>query len=141
MAHGAMRGKPPEARLFARVDKTETCWLWTGPVNSYGYGRLAINGHQVMAHRLSYEFFVGPIPEGLTLDHLCRVRRCVRPEHLEPVTNAENVLRGESFVAVNKTKTHCPKGHVYDEANTRVYRGRRHCRACDRERLARRRAR
>jgi hypothetical protein len=86
------------------------------------------------AHRWSYEHFVGPIPEGLHIDHLCRVRRCVNPDHLEPVTPKENYLRGEGPTARNSTKTHCKYGHKFDKSNTSVYGGRRHCNECGRRR-------
>ena len=86
-------------------------------------------------HRAIYEKFVGPIPDGLTIDHLCRNRLCVNPAHLEPVTLAANVLRGESLPAKNARKTHCPKGHPYDETNTHITKqGWRICKACNRER-------
>jgi len=82
-----------ERRFWSYVEKTETCWLWTGHLTDDGYGRLGINGQLVLAHRFAYELLVGPIPEGLHLDHLCRVRHCVKPDDLEPVTPAENVRR------------------------------------------------
>lgn len=130
-------------RFFWRVDKTDPngCWLWTGSREPKGYGRFWLNGQQFKAHRAAYELLVGPIPEGLVLDHLCRVRVCVNPAHLEPVTNRENILRGEGRTAVQARRTHCPKGHPYDEANTivRQRHGRptRQCRACARDRVRR----
>lgn len=87
---------------------------------------------KAMAHRVVYEAWVGPIPEGLTLDHLCRVRCCVNPLHLEPVTRGENVLRGDAFTAVNARKAHCPQGHPYDYRDPTH--GYRRCTKCDRER-------
>lgn len=116
--------------FWARVDKTGDCWLWTGRLTSHRYGSVGSKGS---AHRIAYELTVGPIPEGLTIDHLCRVRHCVNPAHLEPVTMTENVRRGESFSAVNARKTHCPRGHAYDEKNTyRLPSGSRWCRECKR---------
>lgn len=101
------------------------CWFWLGSLNANGYGRFAANGKNRHAHRFSYETLVGPIPHGLHLDHLCRVPCCVNPEHLEPVTNAENVLRG--WKARGKY-THCKHGHLIDGiTNWRIGTT---CRAC-----------
>jgi hypothetical protein len=116
---------------WSRVEKTETCWLWTGNRNPNGYGRF---GKPVQyAHRVAYEAMVGPIPDGLTLDHLCRIRHCVNPAHLEPVTAAVNTMRGTSPTVANTKKTHCPAGHPYDERNTAVRGGKRACRECNRQ--------
>lgn len=114
-------------RFLARVEVDENgCWIFSGETTHNGYGRFFHAGRHEMAHRFAYRMLRGPIPEGLTLDHLCRVRPCVNPAHLEPVTNAENARRGATA-----NRTHCPSGHAYDEANTRVYQGRRYCRACN----------
>jgi hypothetical protein len=111
------------------------CWLWTGGVRCGGYGQLWSGGKQVVAHRFAYEQFVGPIPSGLTLDHLCRVRCCVNPRHLEPVTQKENVLRGFGPTAENKRTTHCQQGHEYTPENTLIIAGvSRRCRTCNRKR-------
>jgi HNH endonuclease len=105
------------------------CWLWRGYVSkSTGYGGLGIRG--LLAHRLIYEELIGPIPKGLQIDHLCRVRRCVNPWHLEPVTRKVNILRGEGRAALNARKTACPKGHAYDLV---LASGSRWCSRCARE--------
>lgn len=119
------------------------CWTWTGCLSADGYGNAKIAGRDVRVHRWAYESIGGKsIPDGLVLDHLCRNRACCNPEHLEPVTNRENVLRGIGFAAVNAAKTHCPQGHEYTPENTYVSRrGQRKCRTCKRARdRARRRA-
>lgn len=85
--------KPVLPRLLARTDKTESCWLWVGHLNNMGYGSLRITRRSDLAHRLMHEELVGPIPDGLEVDHICRVRRCVNPAHLELVTHGENIRR------------------------------------------------
>ena len=122
---------------------TNDCWLFAGYVDPQGYGRhfYTFNGKTtyIYAHRLMYEQLVGEIPKGLVIDHLCRVRHCVNPAHLEPVTASINTLRGEGVMA-NKRKTHCYKGHEFTEWNTQYRKsGWRVCRTCNRERLAKQR--
>lgn len=100
-------------RLLAKVAESPSgCWLWQASVDQYGYGRIKIGGRQgrpVAAHRVAYEQLVGPIPDGLELDHLCRMPACVNPAHLEPVTRGVNQTR--AFAARAMTRTHCEKGH------------------------------
>lgn len=124
-----------EERFWAKVDKRgpEDCWLWTAYLKPTGYGEIGLGGRNqpmVHAHRVSYEIANGPIPEGLVIDHLCRVRNCVNPAHLEAVTNKENLLRGVGPSALSARKTHCSQGHPYDEGNTYTHQGTRHCKEC-----------
>lgn len=134
------RAEDPKTKLMARVASgLNGCRIWTGAKNDKGYGLINVNGVRVYTHRLAYELFVGPIPDGLVIDHLCRNPPCCNPSHLEPVTGAENTRRGEPA-----QRTHCPQGHPYDEANTRWRKKidkksrrpvlARDCRQCDRER-------
>lgn len=129
--------KPPPAKapvsinkdfILARVaiDASSGCWNWTAKVAAHGYGR---HGHHY-AHRSSYEAFVGPVPDGLNIDHLCRNRRCVNPAHLEPVTQLENVRRGDAG-----PKDFCVRGHQFTTDNISLRAtGQRMCRACMHER-------
>lgn len=126
---------PPEERFWPKVTFTDSCWLWNGARTDREYGlfRLVRPKRMIGAHRFAYEQFNGPIPSELTIDHLCRVRYCVNPAHLEVVTRGENVLRGTGLSAVNARKTHCKRGHAFDEVNTAYSpTGARICRACNR---------
>lgn len=119
--------------FWDKIDqRPDGCWHWTGSINGAGYGRFGRGQYgSRIAHRLTYLALVGPIPDGLTLDHLCRVRHCVNPDHLDPVTHAENMRRGHWAEA-----THCANGHPWDKPN--MYRdreGKRRCRACKRQRM------
>lgn len=109
------------------------CWVSDRGAGSNGHTRLLVDGHQVYTHRLAYTVYVGDIPAGLVLDHLCKVPACCNPAHLEPVTSRTNTMRGNTIPAMHARATHCPKGHEYTEENT--YRrpdGRpwRACRTC-----------
>lgn len=133
--------RPALDRFAEKIALTDPgCLIWIGGAANNGYGTFWIDGRNVSAHRWSYEYHSGPIPAGLHLDHLCRNRRCVNPEHLEPVTCRENILRGEGSAAQHSQLTHCPAGHAYSGANLYTPPGRpreRHCRQCN---LARNRA-
>ena len=116
------------------------CWLWEGSAISTGYGNLTWQQSVFLAHRVAFEAFRAPVPAGLDLDHLCRVRRCCNPDHLEPVTRRVNLARGvgaEVTRARHATRTHCKAGHEFTPTNTRLRRGRRECRTCIREQKAR----
>ena len=133
-----------ERRFWAKVNKEGPipikrpdlgpCWLWTGGKGGGGYGHFKLDRKMKYSHQYTYESLVAPIPEGLQLDHLCRNRSCVNPGHLEIVSNAENIRRGEAGQH-QRIKTHCPKGHPYDLFNTYFSPSRinRQCRTCCRE--------
>lgn len=120
----------PENRFWNKVDRGGKCWIWTASTNSEGYGNFWVDGRLVKAHRFSYELVRGKIKDGFQLDHLCRVRACVNPNHLETVTSAVNTMRGESIQAKNARKTHCVRGHSEWRIRNR---GTRYCGACCRE--------
>lgn len=140
-----MKRETWEQRVLANFDKDpETgCWLWRGCLTRYGYGTVTWQQRAQHAHRTVWELLVGPIPAGLVLDHLCRVRRCVNPEHLRPITNLENLQAPGSLspATLNRQKTVCPNGHEYSEENTYFTKGgARKCRACAADRARSRRA-
>lgn len=115
------------ARFWDKIELDGSCWAWTGGLGHNGYGQFEVDGHNLRAHRFSYETFVEPIPAGHQLDHLCRNRRCVRWSHLEPVLPRENIRRGTNHVARHMASSACPQGHPYSGTNNR---GERICRIC-----------
>lgn len=144
--------RPLAERVLDKFEIGDGCWGWVGSLNSSGYGQINSGGHSgrpLPAHRVVYEMVRGPIPDGLQLDHLCRNRACVRPDHLEPVTQEENIRRGDAgFVHKMRMQatTHCVKGHEFTPENTGPGRNpngnpKRVCRACKRDREADRRQR
>ena len=134
-------------RFINKIEKTDTCWRWTGAPSAWGYGYFSIKGAGYRVSRVAHELWIGPIPEGFQVDHTCHDpeicsggtscphRMCVNPSHLEVVTQAENLRRGGSPTAINARKTHCPQGHPYSSENTSVPKaGGRQCRQCHRDR-------
>lgn len=121
---------PAIDRFLAKVEKTETCWLWTGGKNRKGYGIFHAEGFH-SAHRFAYGVFKGEIPDGLCIDHICRNPACVNPDHLRPLTIWQNTLIGDGPSAKNAKKTHCIRGHEYTPETLGIYKsGRRFCKIC-----------
>ncbi len=127
------------SRFFAKVQLADSgCWLWTGSISAKGYGRFGLNGRNRLAHGVAWELFYGPIPEGMTVDHICHTRencmggnscihrRCVNPSHFQAVPMLANLERG--YWPAARYKTHCPQGHLLLHNSTR-----RICRECGRE--------
>ena len=137
------------ANLTEKVTIRGDCWIFTGCLNSRGYGCIQHEGRVQLAHRVAYETAIGPIPGGLTIDHLCMVKSCVNPAHLEPVTLAENLRRSRAngraappLSARNAAKAQCRHGHDFDQVNTYTTpEGHRVCRTCKRASDNRRAAR
>jgi hypothetical protein len=120
--------KDPNTRFMQKVDfRAGQCWLWTG-AKSHGYGSFYINGRLVRAHRYAYTLFVGSIPEGMDLHHICNVTDCVNPKHLEPLSSKDHMEKTPG-IWHNRYKNQCPKGHPYDS----LYQGQRKCRECNKQ--------
>lgn len=119
------------ARFWSKID-ADDCWIWTAAHYADGYGAYSVDRVMKRAHRVAYEALMGPIPDGLELDHLCRIRDCVNPAHLEPVTRRENNLRWMRADGVKAGATHCIRGHEFTPDNTDCRQGRRRCRECKR---------
>ena len=123
---------PVGERLLRRLIVDDNgCHIWPGGKNYGGYGLIGDGRNTYLAHRVAYTLAYGPIPDGLTIDHLCRQKLCCNPAHLEAVSIRENLMRAPNApAALNAAKTHCVNGHRFDELNTRYWRGKRICRAC-----------
>lgn len=146
MARRVPKRVPVTQRILRATEQRETgCWIWTRARTEAGYGRIQVNGKSRYVHRIAYEAFIGPIPDGMQIDHLCHTedadcpggsacphRACCNPAHLEPVAPLENTRRGRG----HGSETHCPQGHPYAGDNLRMWKGRRVCRSCNRERSA-----
>ncbi len=123
-------------RLWSKVVKgpsEDDCWGWTDVLSKDGYAYFGVGGRKggkFLVHRLLCELQIGPIPDGKELDHLCRNRWCIRPDHQQIVTRRINLLRGQTITARNAAATHCSQGHPFDMFNTIFYRNRRYCRMC-----------
>ena len=146
---------PIRDRLLVGTEQLQNgCWQWKGALDKSGYGHISIPGasrsnRKKLAHRVSYQTFVGPIPDGNPIDHLCQNRGCINPTHLEPVSqklnNQRSITKGHSIVNVHHAKTHCPHGHAYDLLNTYFFKNKegytlRMCRNCNRLKQQKRRA-
>lgn len=135
--------QPLEERLarYSEINLVTSCIEWTGAKNKAGYGQIKVAGKQLGAHVVAYEVWVGPVEDGMTIDHTCLNIACINVEHLEQVTQQVNILRGPTTLAGrNARKTHCPRGHRYSKANTYHHR-RHHGRSCNECRRIRQRIR
>ena len=130
-------------RFWDKVDKDGPiikpelgkCWVWIAGKDKYGYGKFSFKNRKVLAHKLSYIMSIGPVPNGLVLDHLCENRACSRPEHLQPVTDKVNLLRGNTAASNHAIKTCCPREHLLEIPNlvpSQLKLGRRSCLSCAR---------
>jgi len=129
-----MKKQPLIDNLLSHKCIVNSCWEHKNNSNGDGYVAIEHLGQRKLVHRVAYEHFIGPIPEGLEIDHLCRNRRCFNPQHLEAVTKKENVMRGIGACALHARKTQCKQGHPYDDSNTlRRANGQRWCKICNKQ--------
>lgn len=133
-----MKRLPPLPRLLAGIDKREgplssPCWIWTRSIGSHGYGQIGVDGRMMLTHRVAWIELVGPIGDGLVIDHLCRNQTCCNPDHLEAVTHRENCLRGQSLKMQAHRNGTCLNGHPLTDDMRRPG-GRLVCRPCRNER-------
>ena len=122
---------PPEVRFHQMFSRTPSCWIWKQCPDSRGYGTFYVGKRPYRAHRWAYEHFVGKVPDGLVLDHTCKTPLCVNPDHLEPVTQRENVMRGASPLALKARQKLCMRGHELTLKSD----GHRYCKTCNAARL------
>ena len=119
---GKWRNVSLRVRFENMVERTDTCWLWRGAITKKGFGTMHVTSQprkvSAHAHRIAWELYRGPIPDGLTIDHLCRVKHCVNPAHMEPVTSSENTRRSDNPAMQNARATHCKNGHEWTPENT-----------------------
>ena len=128
--------RPPWDRFWSKVDASGDCWEWTASVRGAGYGQFNWEpGRIIEAHRAVWELLIGPIPDGMVIDHLCENKLCVNPDHLQVTTQRVNVTRsGLSPSGKATRRTHCPQGHPLSGVNLRMVAGKRRCKTCDKRR-------
>lgn len=118
--------------FWNKVQFTTDCWIWLGGKNIWGYGQFWNGSKTIQAHRFSYQLWCGVITNKQHLDHICRNRKCVNPNHLEIVTQKENIMRGIGITSINSKKTHCKRGHLLNGDNLYTYDNQRKCKECRR---------